>query len=58
MGFRFKVPVARRNPLTMDGDPYLHWVQPSAFFYWRCLAPEAVFQAGVLGYPFDCTLIP
>jgi hypothetical protein len=58
VGFRFKVRSTERNPLTYDGDPYGHWVQPAVFFYWQCLAPDAVFQAGVLAYPFDCALVP
>jgi acetyl esterase/lipase len=29
-------------------------VQPSVFFYWQCFEPDAVFQPGVLAYPFDC----
>lgn len=56
--FRFKVRSGDPNPLTEAGDPYLHWVQPSVFFYWRCFEPDAVFQPGVLAYPFDCELIP
>jgi len=67
-GFRFKVMSENPNPLTLgeipeynelmpfppSGDPYLHWVQPSVFFYWQCFEPDAVFQPGVLAYPFDC----
>ncbi len=41
-------------PFPPSGDPYLHWVQPSVFFYWQCFEPDAVFQPGVLAYPFDC----
>ena len=58
VGFRFKVRSTERNPLTVDCDPYRHWVQPAVFFYWQCLAPDIVFQAGVLAYPFDCELAP
>jgi hypothetical protein len=53
-GFRFKVQSADKNPLTEEGDPYLHWVQPKPFFYWQCFEPGTVFQPGVLAYPFDC----
>ncbi|MDP6214417.1 MAG: hypothetical protein QGI41_05705, partial [Acidimicrobiales bacterium] len=53
-GFKFKVRSLDQNPLTTAGDPYLHWVQPSVFFYWQCFEPDAVFQPGVLAYPFDC----
>ena len=53
-GFRFKVRSVDQNPMTTYGDPYLHWVQPSVFFYWQCFELEAVFQPGVLAYPFDC----
>ena len=54
IGFRFKVRSKDQNPITTRGDPYLHWVQPSVFFYWQCFEPDSVFQAGVLAYPFDC----
>mgnify|MGYP001416885497 FL=1 len=53
-GFKFKVRSLDQNPLTTAGDPYLHWVQPSVFFYWQCFEPDVVFQPGVLAYPFDC----
>ncbi|MDA1256281.1 MAG: hypothetical protein O3C10_00320 [Chloroflexi bacterium] len=56
-GFRFKVRSETKNPLTNQGDPYLHWVQPTAFFYWQCFEPGAEFQPGVLAYPFDCNLL-
>ena len=52
--FKFKVRSLDQNPLTTAGDPYLHWVQPSVFFYWQCFEPDAMFQPGVLAYPFDC----
>jgi hypothetical protein len=58
VGFRFKVRSTGRNPLTVNGDPYLHWVQPSSFFYWQCFERDVAFQSGVLSYPFDCKLIP
>jgi len=56
-GFRFKVRSEDQNPLTATGDPYLHWVQPSVFFYWQCFELDAIFQPGVLAYPFDCESI-
>lgn len=56
-GFRFKVKSDSKNPITNQGDPYLHWVQPKAFFYWQCFDPDATFQPGVLAYPFDCDLV-
>lgn len=56
-GFRFKVQSEAKNPLTEEGDPYLHWVQPKPFFYWQCFEPEAEFQPGVLAYPFECDLV-
>ena len=55
-GIRFKVRTEQENPITEQGDPYLHWVQPKVFFYWQCFAEDAVFQSGVLAYPFDCDL--
>ena len=56
-GFRFKVKSDKKNPLTKKGDPYLHWVQPSAFFYWQCFDSDTEFQPGILAYPFDCKLL-
>ena len=56
-GFRFKVKSDKKNQLTNMGDPYLHWVQPSAFFYWQCFDSETEFQSGILAYPFDCKLL-
>jgi hypothetical protein len=56
-GFRFKVKSLEKNPLTNQGDPYLHWVQPKPFFYWQCFEPDAKFEPGVLIYPFDCDLV-
>lgn len=53
-GFMFKVRAEGKNPLTEQGDPYLHWVQPKVFFYWQCYTDDAAFQPGVLAYPFDC----
>jgi hypothetical protein len=55
--FKFKVQSDLKNPLTEQGDPYLHWVQPKPFFYWQCFDPATEFQPGVLAYPFDCDLI-
>ena len=52
--FRFKVSHTEKNPTARFGNPYLHWVQPSSFFYWKCFSPEADFPAGVLAYPFPC----
>jgi hypothetical protein len=40
--------------LAQTGNRYLHWVQPSAFFYWKSYSPEAIFPSGVLAYPFEC----
>ncbi|MEE8046531.1 MAG: hypothetical protein V3T49_06815 [Dehalococcoidia bacterium] len=53
-GFRFKIRSDEKNPLTNEGDPYLHWVQPKPFFYWQCFDPDVEFQPGVLAYPFEC----
>ena len=52
--FKFKVSHTEKNPMTRSGNPYLHWVQPSSFFYWKCYSPDADFPAGVLAYPFPC----
>lgn len=35
------------------GNPYLHWVQPSLFFYWKSYSPDTNFPSGVLAYPFE-----
>ena len=35
------------------GDRYLHWVQPSSFFYWKSYSPDTNFPSGVLAYPFE-----
>ncbi len=35
------------------GNRYLHWVQPSSFFYWKSYSPDANFPIGVLAYPFE-----
>src|SRR3989338_1222369 len=35
------------------GNRYLHWVQPSSFFYWKSYSPDANFPSGVLAYPFE-----
>jgi len=52
--FCFKVSDTSVNPTVQKGNPYLHWVQPSAFFYWKSYRPDAVFPSGVLAYPFEC----
>jgi hypothetical protein len=52
--FRFKVADESVNILVTEGDEHLHWVQPGAFFYWKCYAPGADFPSGVLAYPFEC----
>ena len=52
--FRFKVSHTERNPIVWVGNPYLHWVQPGSFFYWKCYTPEMDFPVGVLAYPFPC----
>ncbi|MFH0869407.1 MAG: hypothetical protein V1839_04225 [archaeon] len=52
--FCFKVPDTSENPTVTKGNRYLHWVQPSAFFYWKCYSPDANFSSGVLAYPFEC----
>ena len=60
VGFRFKVLGKELNPLTREGlyeNMYLHWVQPSVFFKWKCLKPNTSFDSGVLAYPFDCDLL-
>ena len=60
VGFRFKVLGKEANPLTQKGkmeNMYLHWVQPSVFFKWKCFKPNAIFDSGVLAYPFDCDLL-
>ena len=62
----FKVSDTSENPLfglnskgidpsiAQSGNPYLHWVQPSSFFYWKCYSPDTNFSSGVLVYPFEC----
>ncbi len=52
--FCFKVSHTSENPTVQKGNRYLHWVQPSAFFYWKCYSPDANFPSGVLAYPFEC----
>jgi hypothetical protein len=49
-----KVKGTEINPTVKNGDRYLHWVQPDVFFYWKCFSPKAVFEPGVLAYPFEC----
>ncbi|HEX9896348.1 MAG TPA: hypothetical protein VGA85_01635 [Dehalococcoidales bacterium] len=63
----FKVSDTSENPLfglkgtdtsgerhVQTGNPYLHWVQPGLFFYWKSYSPDANFPSGVLAYPFEC----
>ncbi|MEK6918121.1 MAG: hypothetical protein AABW51_04190 [Nanoarchaeota archaeon] len=50
----FKVSDTSINPTVKEGNPYLHWVQPSSFFYWKCYSPDTNFSSGVLAYPFEC----
>ena len=60
VGFRFKVLGKEPNPLTKKGkyeNIYLHWVQPSVFFKWKCFDPNTDFDSDVLAYPFNCKLI-
>jgi hypothetical protein len=52
--FCFKVSNTSKNPTVKKGNSYLHWVQPSSFFYWKCYSPNASFPSGVLAYPFEC----
>ncbi len=52
--FCFKVSNTSENPTVKIGNRYLHWVQPSSFFYWKCYNPDANFSSGVLAYPFEC----
>ena len=53
-------PLFGLNPKGLDpsfakmGNPYLHWVQPNSFFYWKSYSPDATFPSGVLAYPFEC----
>jgi len=59
----FKVSDTSENPLfglntkglvqPETGNPYLHWVQPGLFFYWKSYSPDAIFPSGVLAYPFE-----
>ena len=59
VGFRFKVLGKEPNPLTQKSkleNMYLHWDQPSVFFKWKCFKPNAIFDSGVLAYPFNCDL--
>jgi len=52
--FCFKVSHTSENPTVQKGNSYLHWVQPSAFFYWMSYSLDANFPSGVLAYPFEC----
>jgi len=51
--FRFKVRNDQLNPMVTEGDPYLHWVQASTFFYWREAGTEGATSPGVLTFPRD-----
>ena len=53
VSFCFKVQDTFKNPTVQKGNPYLHWVQPSTFFYWKSYKPNAIFPSGVLAYPFE-----
>lgn len=50
----FKVSDTSKNPTVQIGNPYLHWVQPGLFFYWKSYSPDTIFPSGVLAYPFEC----
>ncbi len=52
--FAFKVSDTSVNPNIQNGNNHLHWVQPNAFFYWKCYSPDTTFPSGVLAYPFEC----
>ena len=56
---KIKVKSDKQNPLMLknkaQGDPYLHWVKPAKFFYWKCFSPQVEFSDGVLAYPFQCS---
>ncbi len=49
-----KVPNEAINPTVTKGDKNLHWVQGDVFFYWKCFSKDAVFEKGVLTYPWEC----
>lgn len=52
---KMKVPNRAINPtVKKTGNLNLHWVQGDAFFYWKCYAPDATFEQGVLAYPWEC----
>jgi len=52
--FRFKVQHTTINPTVQKGNIYLHWVQPSSFFFWKCYTPNTTYTKGLLAYPFTC----
>ncbi|MFH1749442.1 MAG: hypothetical protein ABH837_00860 [bacterium] len=54
VAFGAKVSDTSENPTVQKGNHYLHWVQPSSFFYWKCYSSDANFPRGVLAYPFEC----
>ena len=49
----FKVWDAKKNPLTVTGNPNLHWVQPNTYFSWRT-ANTTNTNGHFLTYPFEC----
>lgn len=51
---KVKVWNSKRNTLEKNGDLNLHWVQPDAFFFWKCYSPTANYESGIMAYPFEC----
>ncbi len=51
---KVKVWNSKKNTLVKNGDLNLHWVQPDAFFFWKCYSPTANYESGVMAYPFEC----
>ena len=49
-----KVKSETESAIVKMGDKYMHWVQPDVFFYWKCYSKTAIFEPGVLAYPFPC----
>ena len=54
VSFGFKIYDEKVNPKVTRGNKHLHWVQPGAYFDWKCYNPEAKFEENVLAYPFEC----
>jgi len=54
VSFGFKVYDEKVNPIIEHGNEHLHWVQPGAYFDWKCYSPQAEFGKNVLPYPFEC----